>query len=144
MRRASVYVLMNHLRSRGVNMLRVRELDPTPEAAREPLDEWQNDCADALAQAITGIVAVVDIEAVVIDSILPATILHELVAKVRGRFGELLPAGLLPPEIIAGSLGQQASPMGAAMLPFQHLFAPDSDVLFKKGMVRRPAVVGVR
>ncbi|MBB3235861.1 ROK family transcriptional regulator [Phyllobacterium endophyticum] len=142
--RASVYVLVNHLRANGIDIFRVRELDPLPVAARTPLLEWQTDCADALAQAIVGIVAVVDIDAVIIDSILPRAILQDIVAKVQQRLGEIIPVGLLGPEIIAGSLGHLGSAIGAAMLPIYALFAPDSSVLLKKDQPRKPLLIGNR
>ena len=72
--RASIYVLVNHLKSRGIEIVRVRELEPMPPGAREPLFEWIDDCADALVEAIIAITSVIDIEAIVLDSILPRSI----------------------------------------------------------------------
>ena len=123
--RASIYVLVNHLKSRGIEINRVRELDPLPPGAREPLFEWIDDCANALVEAIIAITSVIDIEAIVLDSILPRPIHLELLARVQTQFA----IGIVAPEIVSGQFGSEASPIGAAMLPFSALLAPDSGVL---------------
>ena len=56
------------------------------------VSEWQDDCADALAQAIIGSIALVDLEAVVIDGLLPHTLLMDTVERVRQCLAEMLPA----------------------------------------------------
>lgn len=127
--RASIYVLVNHLKSRGVEIVRVRELEPIPPGAREPLFEWIEDCASALVEAIIAITSVIDIEAIVLDSILPRSIHLELLAKVQGQFNRVSAIGIVAPEIVPGQFGPEASPIGAAMLPFSALLAPDSSVL---------------
>ncbi|CDX23480.1 ROK family protein [Mesorhizobium sp. ORS 3359] len=127
--RASIYVLVNHLKSRGVEIVRVRELDPMPPGAREPLFEWIEDCANALVEAIIAITSVIDIEAIVLDSILPRSIHLELLAKVQNQFNRVSAIGIVAPEIVPGQFGPEASPIGAAMLPFSALLAPDSSVL---------------
>lgn len=127
--RASIYVLVNHLKSRGVEIVRVRELEPMPPGAREPLFEWIEDCAHALVEAIIAITSVIDIEAIVLDSILPRSIHLELLAKVQNQFNRVSAVGIVAPEIVPGQFGPEASPIGAAMLPFSALLAPDSSVL---------------
>jgi predicted NBD/HSP70 family sugar kinase len=127
--RASIYVLVNHLKSRGIEINRVRELDPLPPGAREPLFEWIDDCANALVEAIIAITSVIDIEAIVLDSILPRPIHLELLARVQTQFNRISAIGIVAPEIVSGQFGAEASPIGAAMLPFSALLAPDSSVL---------------
>lgn len=127
--RASIYVLVNHLKSRGIEISRVRELDPLPPGAESPLFEWIDDCANALAEAIIAITAVIDIEAIVLDSILPRAIHHELHARVQAQFKEMSAIGIVEPAIVSGQFGPDASPIGAAMLPLSALFAPDTSVL---------------
>jgi predicted NBD/HSP70 family sugar kinase len=127
--RASIYVLVNHLRSRGVVINRVRELDPLPPEARAPLFEWIDDCASALVEAIIAITSIIDIEAIVLDSILPRPIHLELLARVQTQFNQASAIGIVAPEIVPGQFGPEASSIGAAMLPFSALLAPDSGVL---------------
>jgi predicted NBD/HSP70 family sugar kinase len=127
--RASIYVLVNHLRSRGVEINRIRELDPLPAAARAPLAEWMDDCAGALVEAIIAITSVIDLEAIILDSILPRSIHLELLNQVQMQFNRISALGIVPPEILSGQFGSQASPIGAATLPMTALLAPDSSVL---------------
>lgn len=127
--RASIYVLVNHLRSRGVEITRVRELDPMPPGASEPLFEWIEDCASAMVEAIIAITSVIDIEAIVLDSILPRSIHLELLARIQGQFNRVSAIGIVAPEIVSGQFGPEASQIGAAMLPLSALLAPDSSVL---------------
>lgn len=141
LRRASIYGLVNHLRASGSKVQRVRELDPMPPEARAPFREWQEDCADALAQAIVSAIAVIDVEAVVIDGLLPRALLQDTVGKVQRRFAEIAPSGLVLPEIVAGTVGPQASAIGAGILPIHALFAPDSGVLTRKGVEKKPLMI---
>jgi len=131
LRRASVYVLTNHLRRNNVPIRRAHELLELGDRAEPFLSEWIADCADALAQAIVGAIAVVDVSGIVIDGILPPAILQRTVQAVADRFAELMPEGLVPPKIEIGSIGAQAAAIGAAILPLYAMFAPDSDVLLK-------------
>jgi predicted NBD/HSP70 family sugar kinase len=141
LRRASVYGLINHLRHCGVTIDRVRELDPLPAAAAAPYLDWEKDCADALAQAMIATLAVVDLEAIVIDGLLPQPLLQSTVARIRQRFAELVPMGVVVPEIIAGEIGFRASAIGAAILPIYQLFAPDSAILTKKAAEKKPLMI---
>ncbi|MDE1997107.1 MAG: ROK family transcriptional regulator, partial [Rhizobiaceae bacterium] len=113
--RASIYTLVHHLRINGFQITRVRDLEPMPEAAKELVSEWQDDCADALAQAIIGSIAVVDLEAVVVDGLLPPPLLSDTVDRIRQCFIEMLPPGLIPPVISAGALGARGSALGASL-----------------------------
>jgi predicted NBD/HSP70 family sugar kinase/predicted transcriptional regulator len=131
LRRASVYVLTNHLRENGIPIRRAHELTGIGGKAEPFLSEWVADCADALAQAIVGAIAVVDVSSIVIDGILPAAILQRTVEAVSERFAEILPEGLVAPRIEIGTIGSQAAAIGAAILPLYALFAADSDVLVK-------------
>jgi predicted NBD/HSP70 family sugar kinase len=88
-----------------------------PEQARRLVSKWQDDCADALAQAIIGSIALVALEAVVIDGLLPHTLLLDTVERIRHCFTEMLPPGLIPPVISAGALGARGSALGASLLP---------------------------
>jgi predicted NBD/HSP70 family sugar kinase len=140
--RASIYTLVAHLRLNGFQITRVRDLEPMPAQARALVSEWQDDCADALAQAIIGSIALVDLEAIVIDGLLPASVLLETVTKVRAAFAAMLPPGLIAPTILAGSIGARGSALGASLLPIYSMFGPDTGVLMKKGSDKKPLMVG--
>ena len=55
----------------------------------EPLDEWIDETASALATAALSTVAVLDCEAVIIDGAMPAAVRQRLVAAVRTKLGDL-------------------------------------------------------
>jgi small ligand-binding sensory domain FIST len=88
-----------------------------------------DDCAEALAEAVIAITSVIDIEAIVLDSILPRSIHQDLLARVQAQFGSANAVGIIAPDIVSGQFGPEASPLGAALLPFSVLFGPDSGVL---------------
>ncbi len=139
--RASVYVLMNHLRTNGVSINRANDLETLGAGAEPYLSEWIEDAADALAQAIIGSIAVIDIEAVVIDAILPRVILERVVASIKRDFAALLPDGLVEPEIVMGTIGRQAAAIGGAILPLYAMFAPGSSVLMKSAAERETSLI---
>lgn len=131
LRRASICVLTNHLRVNGVPIRRALELGELGAKAEPFLTEWIEDCADALAQAIVGTVAVIDVDAIVVDGILPPAILARTVRAVSDRFRAIVPEGLVAPRIVAGTIGPRAAAIGAAILPLYAMFAPDSAALVK-------------
>lgn len=141
LRRASIYVLMRHLAASGSRVTRVRELDPMPDDARQPFLEWQSDCAEALAQAIVSTISVIDVEAIVIDGLLPRKLMQDTTCKVRAELARVMPTGVIAPDIIDGTLGARASAIGAAILPLYMLFAPDSAILTRKGTGNKPQMV---
>ncbi|OYV41516.1 MAG: sugar kinase, partial [Acidocella sp. 20-61-6] len=131
-RRASVYVLLQHLRANGVQIERAGELAGLGARAEPYLREWQEDCADALAQAIIGAASVVDVEAIIIDGILPPGPLADTISRVRSCVAALAPEGFVAPTIRQGELGPSAAAVGAAVLPFYANFAPNNEVLANK------------
>ncbi|KKC37990.1 ROK family transcriptional regulator [Devosia epidermidihirudinis] len=140
--RASIFTLIQHLRFNGFDISRVRDLEPMPATAAALTQEWQDDCADALAQAIVSCIAVIDVDAIVIDGILPPALLVDTVERTRQRFARVLPAGLVAPHITAGCIGNKASATGAALLQIYSMFGPDTGVLLKKANDKKPLMVG--
>jgi predicted NBD/HSP70 family sugar kinase len=134
--RASVYVLMNHLRTNGIAVHRSDDVEALGIGAQPYVNEWIADAADALAQAIIGSIAVVDVEAIVIDTILPSFLLERIVAGIRERFAGLLPDGLIVPQIVMGTIGRRAAAIGGAILPLYAAFAPDSGTLVKSAAAK--------
>lgn len=114
-----------------MNDIPIRRALELGDRAEPFLTEWIDDGADALAQAIVGTVAVIDVDAVVIDGILPAAILKRTVRAVSERFDAIVPEGVVAPRILVGTIGPRAAAIGAAVLPRHVMFAPDSAVLVK-------------
>lgn len=139
-RRGSVYILLKYLRSKGIEIKRVADLT----SQMQPfLEEWETDCAQALAQAAIGAVALVDIGTVIIDGILPPHSLARLVAKTEQFLSKNRPEGLVSPVLLQGRCGPRAPAIGAALLPFYANFTPNNDVLARKFMVEsKPLLTG--
>jgi hypothetical protein len=86
----------------------------------------------------------VDLNAIIVDGILPAVAHLSTLELLRCKFSEAAPEGIIQPRILAGSVGANAAAVGAAILPFYSMFAPDSDVLAKKQKSdRRGLLIGV-
>jgi predicted NBD/HSP70 family sugar kinase len=140
--RASIYVLLRHLRKNGVAIDRIGDLAGLGEAAQPWLDQWEADCAAALAQAIIGALSVVDVQAIVIDGILPPEPLARIVALLGANLDRLMPSGLMMPALRQGGLGRDGPAIGAALLPFYAQFAPNNEVLARKFSAEAKPLLG--
>lgn len=98
---------------------------------KEPLDAWIAEAAEALAQAVAAVLAVIDFEAIVIDGAFPADVRRRLVGRVNERLAGIDRQGLTEAAIVEGSIGRDARAIGGAALPLLAAFARDHDVLFK-------------
>lgn len=129
---ASIYVLENILRSRGI--------DPRPLWYSadgwidfgEPLETWIRETAAGLAQAIVSAGAIIDFSAAVIDGGFPAWVRRRLVDATFEATRKLDLQGVVMPEIIEGQVGHQARAIGGASLPLFSRYLIDTNVLFKE------------
>lgn len=138
--RASLFVLRRHLSANGIELRRVAHLHTVIDRARPLVQDWLDDCGDALVFALLSAVGVLDIEAIVIDGHLPKHLVDELVEIVRRRIHAHSPSGVFSPHILSGSVGGDAVAFGGAILPFYANFVPDKAVLLKGGVPARVAV----
>ena len=97
----------------------------------DPLDAWIAAAAEALAQAIAALLAVIDFEAVVIDGALPLDVRRRLVERTNEHWARMDRQGLTDAVVVEGSIGRDARAIGGAALPLLAAFARDHDVLFK-------------
>jgi predicted NBD/HSP70 family sugar kinase len=129
---ASVFVLENLLRARGI--------DPKPLWYSaddwidfgEPLETWIQESAEALAQAVVSAASIIDFSAAVIDGGFPPWVRARIVAATRRAIQELDLQGVLVPDIIEGAVGAQARAIGGASLPLFSRYLIDTNVLFKE------------
>lgn len=138
--RASLFGLRRHLATHDIDLNRVAHLHTVIDHARPFVQEWMDDCADALAYALLSAVGVLDVEAVVIDGHLPNFLVDELLEMVRRRVHKHSPSGVFEPQILRGSVGANAVTHGGAILPFYANFAPDRAILLKGGVPARVTV----
>lgn len=132
--RASLFVLRRHLEANGIHIGGISELMGVMAKAKPYVDEWLNDCADALGFAIVSATGVLDFEAIVIDASLPREILLELVDMVDQRLKSYTPSGMFIPGVLAGEIGGDARAIGGAILPFYANFSPDKTVMLTGGV----------
>lgn len=134
--RASAFTLLEHLRRHGHPVGRIQDLELETHHELPAVAAWLEDCAEALVEAIVAIASVVDIEAVVLDSVLPGTLNNRLLNLVQTRFGRASLAGIVPPAIIGGSFGARTASVGAAALPLSAFLDESSPVHLTAGKAR--------
>ncbi|KRB58810.1 ROK family transcriptional regulator [Rhizobium sp. Root708] len=129
---ASIFVLEN--------MLRERDIDPQPLWYSaddwidfgEPLENWIQDTARALAQAIVAAASIIDFSAAVIDGGFPDWVRERIVKATIAEADKLDLQGVVMPDIIEGAVGAQARAIGGASLPIFARYLTDQNVLFKE------------
>ncbi len=135
--RASLFVLRRHINASGIHLRREESLSKVMDLARPQVQEWMDDCADALVFALLSAASLLDLEAIVIDGELPRYLVDELVEMVGRRMGNAGISGIFAPRILSGHIGADAVSRGGAILPFYADFAPDKSVLLKGGVPAR-------
>lgn len=130
-RRASLLSLRKHLNYNGIEISHIGELPNYIDVARVQIQEWMDDCADALVHAFMSVISILDLKAIVIDASLPRFIVEELVAIVERRIKKLASKDIFIPDIVVGELGYQAVAIGGGILPFYSSFGADKTVLLK-------------
>jgi predicted NBD/HSP70 family sugar kinase len=98
----------------------------------EPLEAWIVEAAEALAQAIAALLAVIDFEAIIIDGAFPVDVRRRLVERTNEHWARMDRQGLTDAVVVEGSIGRDARAIGGAALPLLAAFARDHDVLFKE------------
>ena len=98
------------------------------EAARTA---WVERCCDALNFAIVGANSLLDLEAVVVDGALPASLLGAVVEGLERRLHSDVPPDFFVPLIRRGTLGAAAAATGAGLLPLHASYTPDLAALVK-------------
>lgn len=96
------------------------------------LERWLATAARDIAIASTGIMAVLDCAAVVIDGAMPLDVRARLVAAVKGAIETTDRQGIFAFPVVEGSIGADARALGAASLPLFANFIINRNVLFKE------------
>ncbi len=98
-----------------------------PDALRQNSDDWSGFGAEVdawiaatsvnLALAAAAVVAVVDVEAVLIDGALPVDVTKRLARSTRDALDGVDLTGIIRPEVREATVGRAARSIGAALLP---------------------------
>ena len=81
------------------------------------LEPWLSDTAYALAGAVHASMAILDLEAVLIDGWMPTRLRAALVDRVAADFATFDLTGIVMPQFQSGTVGADARALGAASLP---------------------------
>ena len=127
--RASVTSLIRHLNHNGFEVETQNELEASLPDAGTVVLEWIEDCADSLIGPILSAVRLLDIDTVVIDSDLPASLIDTLISTTADALHLASPEARQPPSLVQGSIGAEAAAIGAAILPLHLNFSPNREVL---------------
>lgn len=95
------------------------------------LTAWIDRAAEGLAHAAVAAVAVVDLEWILIDGWIPATVRARLVDATDRALGRINLAGLQPPKLREGTVGPDARALGAASLPLSDRFLMDQNAAMR-------------
>jgi predicted NBD/HSP70 family sugar kinase len=131
-RSASIYVLEKKLIAAGKDPARIWQ---SPDAWGDfgpQLDEWIEETAASLAQAVVAAISVIDFEAAIIDGAFPAEVRQRILARTAEKMAGLDCQGLSAVQFSAGTIGSDARAIGGAALPLLASFARDREVLFKE------------
>lgn len=92
---------------------------------------WVEEAGNAMAQIIYNTATVLELDQAIIDSGAPAEIVERLVTATADRLATMARVGVKLPQLVAGKLGNRATPLGAAeLVMFRKHFSRDlSDML---------------
>jgi predicted NBD/HSP70 family sugar kinase len=96
---------------------------------------WLEQASRALAMTVVSAVALVDLDAAVIDGSVSPALVQALLAATRSQITHYQLEGLEPPTILAGKVGAHARALGGALLPLHTQFFPVKDIFLKQDLV---------
>ena len=129
MSRASLNSLVRHLRFHGEQVSGHGALRKHVARGGSAIDEWFDDCIDALVPALRAALTVLDLPAVVIDCDFDEGLIDRLMSATGRGLAEITPEARRAPRLLRGSFGADAGALGAATLPMYFNLAPRIDVL---------------
>ena len=92
---------------------------------------WLNDCADALSFAIIGANSLLDLDAVILGSLLPEELTGALMERIGERIAANAPRDFFNPPLLRGHNGEIGPALGAGLLPLFASYAPNLGSLMK-------------
>ena len=122
-KRAALYMLTSHLRSKGIEINHHSDLSAAIDAYPDEYQAWLKDCVGAFESAIRQIQVLLDVPLCIIDSEDEhSQIAEDIIDGLnKALHSSLVNEGFVP-RVVKGSFGSQASAIGAATLPLESLF----------------------
>ncbi|MBA5776053.1 ROK family protein [Stappia sp. F7233] len=134
--RASLAALGRHLAYQNHETSSRTDLEEAVEQKLPAVEEWLDDCVDALLPAIWSAHAIADAPNLVLDADIDGGLIDRMIAMLRQRLAETAPEARQPPEILRGSFGPDAGAIGAASLPMFFNFSPRASILIGEDQLR--------
>ncbi|WP_168788707.1 ROK family transcriptional regulator [Paraburkholderia aromaticivorans] len=127
--RASLNALTRHLRYSGESIEKRADLEACMTRGLPAVDEWIDDCIDALAPALRSMLCVLDVPVVILDADVDCGLLNTLMKRLRTAMIATAPEARGTPEMVQGTFGPDAGAIGAATLPMFFNFSPRTGIL---------------
>jgi predicted NBD/HSP70 family sugar kinase len=124
MTRASLHALERHYAHHGIKASTDHDIEEIVARSPAAFDEWLEDACDALSMSVLTSAHLLDIGHVVIDSDLPEALLVRLIDRLGQAICADIAESRKPPTLLQGSLGCDASAVGAASLPLHMTYHP--------------------
>lgn len=130
---ASMWLLAHEMEAAGVPSDHIWAQHQRWDVPETILGPWIAAAAEGLAQATLSAASLLEIDAVVIDGWMPAEIRARVVAATEAAFLRLDLAGIVPPVILAGTVGAEARALGAAAIPLSQRYLLDQNAPGRDG-----------
>ena len=127
--RASLNALVRHLRYAGERVTTHTELSRFIKAHHPAIEEWVDDCVEALTPALHSALCIVDAPLIVVDADVDDGLIDLILRRLASSLEASTPHTRSTPAVIRGSFGSDAGAIGAASLPMFYNFSPRSDLL---------------
>jgi predicted NBD/HSP70 family sugar kinase len=131
--RASLNALARHLRHCGALVGTHADLERHIRAHHPAVEEWVEDCIDALTPALRSALCILDVPVVVFDADVDGGLIDLLQRRLARALADTAPEARGVPELVRGSFGSDAGAIGAASLPMFFSFSPRAEILAKRG-----------
>lgn len=122
---ASISVLADRMKSAGEPSDHIWEQPEVWHVSDALLSGWIETAASGLAAATLSASALLELEAVLIDGWMPASIRARITAAARAALLRLDLAGITPPQVREGTVGAHARSLGAAAIPLSQRYLID-------------------
>jgi predicted NBD/HSP70 family sugar kinase len=119
---ASILALEQRLVAAGVAPPRGDPANWNWESLEPVATAWLDDAGRALASAVISTRAVMELDMVVIDGVMPRAVVKRLLERVEHHLAEFPPHSADQPQVVMGHMGGVAGATGAAQLVLFHRF----------------------
>jgi predicted NBD/HSP70 family sugar kinase len=127
--RASLNSLARHLRYSGESIENRFDINACIQRKLPSVEEWIDDCVEALAPALHATLCVVDVSTVVLDADVDNGLLDTLLERLQAAMTATVPEARSVPALVRGTFGSDAGAIGAATLPMFFNFSPSAGLL---------------